>query len=77
MRATQRGGRRWSAADGYLRPALRRENLTVVTDARVERILIEDGRAVGVAYTTADGRPRHAPTARSSWRRGRSAPRNC
>ncbi|CAL9368550.1 GMC family oxidoreductase [Streptomyces cellulosae] len=55
VRATQRGGRRWSAADGYLRPALRRENLTVVTDARVERILIEDGRAVGVAYTTADG----------------------
>ncbi|MFF4583954.1 GMC family oxidoreductase [Streptomyces sp. NPDC001388] len=55
VRATQRGGRRWSAADGYLRPALRRENLTVVTDARVERILIENGRAVGVAVTTPDG----------------------
>ncbi|MGW1465569.1 GMC family oxidoreductase [Streptomyces sp. NPDC002308] len=55
VRTTQRGGRRWSAADGYLRPALRRENLTVVTDAHVERVLIEDGRAVGVAYTTADG----------------------
>ncbi|WP_427921312.1 GMC family oxidoreductase [Streptomyces sp. cg40] len=55
VRTTQRGGRRWSAADGYLRPARQRPNLTVVTDAHVERILIEDGRAVGVAYTTADG----------------------
>ncbi|WP_079078654.1 GMC family oxidoreductase [Streptomyces sp. DSM 15324] len=55
VRATQRGGRRWSAADGYLRPAARRANLTVLTDVRVERILIENGRAVGVACTTPDG----------------------
>ncbi|MEV1077632.1 GMC family oxidoreductase N-terminal domain-containing protein [Streptomyces sp. NPDC050211] len=55
VRATQRGGRRWSAADGYLRSAGGRENLTVVTDARVDRILIEGGRAVGVAWTGPDG----------------------
>ena len=48
---TQRGGRRWSTADGYLRPALRRPNLTVVTDAHVGKILVERGRATGVGYT--------------------------
>lgn len=47
---TQRGGRRWSAADGYLRPALGRPNLTVRTEAHATRVLIEGGRAVGVRY---------------------------
>jgi choline dehydrogenase len=47
---TQREGRRWSAADAYLRPAMRHGNLTVETDALATRVLIEDGRAVGVAY---------------------------
>ena len=50
---TQRGGRRWSAADGYLRPALSRPNLTVRTDARVAGVLVAGGRATGVAYTLA------------------------
>ncbi|MFH9419639.1 GMC family oxidoreductase [Streptomyces sp. NPDC017529] len=45
---TQRRGRRWSAADGYLRPALRRGNLRVVTGQEVGRVLVEDGRAYGV-----------------------------
>jgi choline dehydrogenase len=45
---TQRGGRRWSAADAYLRPARRRPNLTVVTDALVTRVAVERGRATGV-----------------------------
>ncbi len=43
-----RRGRRWSVADGYLRPALRRSNLTVMTDALVTRIVVEQERAVGV-----------------------------
>ena len=43
-------GRRWSAAEAYLKPALHRPNLTVVTDARTTRILVERGRAVGVEY---------------------------
>ncbi|TFV57486.1 glucose-methanol-choline oxidoreductase [Mycobacterium sp. PS03-16] len=49
-RVTQRRGARWSAADAYLRPALRRDNLTLLTDALATRVLIEDGRAVGVEF---------------------------
>ena len=47
---SQRRGRRFSVLDGYLGPARRRPNLTIVTGALVSRILLEDGRAVGVAY---------------------------
>ena len=47
---TQHRGRRWSAADAYLRPALRRSNLTVTTGAHVTRVLFDGTRAVGVAY---------------------------
>jgi choline dehydrogenase len=41
-------GQRWSAARGYLHPALKRPNLTCLTGARTTRILVENGRAVGV-----------------------------
>jgi choline dehydrogenase len=47
---TQRKGRRWSAADAYLKPAMSRENLTVFTDSLVTRVVIEAGRAIGVTY---------------------------
>lgn len=47
---TQRYGRRWSAADAYLRPAMSRPNLTVQTDALVTGVIIENGRAAGVRY---------------------------
>jgi choline dehydrogenase-like flavoprotein len=47
---TQRGGRRWSAADAYLHPAADRPNLTIMTDALATGIEIEGGRAVGVRY---------------------------
>lgn len=50
VRVSQRRGRRFSVADGYLRPALRRPNLTVVTEALVTRVVVERGRATGVAY---------------------------
>jgi choline dehydrogenase len=40
-------GRRWSAASAYLRPALKRPNCTL-TRALARRIVIENGRAVGV-----------------------------
>ena len=43
-------GRRWSAAEAYLKPVLRRKNLTVVTEARTTRVRIENGRAIGVEY---------------------------
>jgi len=45
-----RDGRRWSAADAFLRPALQRGNVALTTRALVTRILIENGRAVGVEY---------------------------
>ncbi|WP_374468891.1 choline dehydrogenase [Phenylobacterium sp.] len=41
-------GQRWSAARGYLHPALARPNLTCLTNTRTTRIVIENGRAVGV-----------------------------
>ncbi|PZO65814.1 MAG: alanine-phosphoribitol ligase [Paracoccus denitrificans] len=47
---TTRNGRRCSAAVGYLRPAMGRANLTVVTGALVLRLRIEGRRAVGVDY---------------------------
>jgi choline dehydrogenase len=47
---TQRGGRRWSAADAYLHPAADRPNLTVLTDALVTGIALAGLRAVGVHY---------------------------
>ena len=47
---TQRGARRCSAAVAYLRPALARGNIDLKTDASVTRLLIENGRAVGVEY---------------------------
>ncbi|MEZ5913955.1 MAG: choline dehydrogenase, partial [Paracoccaceae bacterium] len=40
-------GRRWSAANAYLRPALKRENCTLIR-AFARRVVIEDGRATGV-----------------------------
>jgi choline dehydrogenase-like flavoprotein len=45
---TQRDGRRWSAADGYLHPAAGRPNLEVRDCSFVERIVFEGDRAVGV-----------------------------
>lgn len=47
---TAKNGRRSSAAVAYLKPARKRRNLTVKTGARVLRVLIEKGRAVGVEY---------------------------
>ncbi len=44
-------GRRCSTASAYLRPALKRPNLTVLTDAMATRILIEGTRATGVALS--------------------------
>ena len=50
------GGRRLSAADAYLAPALSRANLEVRTDVVVQRVLIENRRAVGIEYRDATGR---------------------
>lgn len=45
-----KNGRRSSTASGFLRPALKRPNLTVVTGAHVTRIQFDGRRAVGVEY---------------------------
>ena len=45
-----RDGKRESTATAFLRPALERENLTLITNARVHNVTIENGRATGVAY---------------------------
>jgi choline dehydrogenase len=50
VQQTRRGRRRQSAAHTYLRPAMKRPNLTVVTGALVHRVLFDGGRAVGVEY---------------------------
>ena len=47
---TQKDGLRWSTASAFLRPALERPNLTVVTGALACRIRFEGRRATGVAY---------------------------
>jgi choline dehydrogenase len=46
----QRQGRRWSAARGFLKPVLNRQNLRLETGCLVERIDFQGKRAVGVAW---------------------------
>ena len=46
-------GRRYSAATGYLRPALKRPNLTIQVEAQATKLQLEGGRAVGVDYLQA------------------------
>ena len=43
-----RDGARWSTAEAYLRPAMTRSNLHVITRARVLRVVLDGERAVGV-----------------------------
>lgn len=47
---TQRNAKRCSAAVGYLRPVLSRPNLTVKTGVLVTKVLVENGRAIGVEH---------------------------
>ncbi|HLX79903.1 MAG TPA: GMC family oxidoreductase N-terminal domain-containing protein [Burkholderiales bacterium] len=46
----QKGGRRWSATNAFLRPVLRRKNLTVLTGASVTKIRFEGRMAVGFEF---------------------------
>jgi choline dehydrogenase-like flavoprotein len=47
----QKFGRRWSAARGFLKPALMRQSLRLETGCLVERVEFEGRRAVGVRFT--------------------------
>jgi choline dehydrogenase-like flavoprotein len=58
----QKRGRRWSAARGFLKPVLRRENLRLEMHILVERLIIENRRACGVQLRL-DGETLEAHTA--------------
>jgi len=47
---TIKNGRRFSVADAYLRPAMQRANLTVVTNAETRRLILDGPRCRGVEY---------------------------
>ncbi|AOK28324.1 MULTISPECIES: GMC family oxidoreductase [Burkholderia] len=51
----QKRGVRWNASKAFLRPALARPNLTVVTGAQAERLVFDARRCVGVQYRRDDG----------------------
>ena len=53
MDMTVGDGRRWSAANAYLRPAMRRANLKVLTHALATRIVFDGSRAVALEYSHA------------------------
>ena len=55
----QRRGVRWNTTKAFLRPALRRPNLRVATDAQAERLILDGRRAVGVEFTL-NGAPSRA-----------------
>lgn len=46
----QNKGVRWNTAKGFLRPAMKRPNLRVITKAETERLVIEDRRVTGVLF---------------------------
>jgi choline dehydrogenase len=46
----QKGGVRWNASKAFLRPAMSRPNLTVLTNALVKKLRIESARATGVEF---------------------------
>jgi choline dehydrogenase-like flavoprotein len=46
----QRSGVRWNARKAFLRPAAKRENLTVLTRAQARRLLIDEGSVTGVEF---------------------------
>ncbi len=64
VQVTQKDGKRFSTADAYLRPALKRPNLEVVTGAEVMRVELEGTRATGVRYRDKKGREHVASASR-------------
>ncbi|NRB24231.1 choline dehydrogenase [Shewanella sp.] len=51
MHMTVKDGVRWSTANAYLRPAMQRPNLEVVTKAMTRRVILEGKRAIGVVFS--------------------------
>jgi len=61
---TRGGRRRASAAQTYLKPALKRPNLQVITHALVHRVIFNGTRAVGVEFSRDGGNPGRVDAAR-------------
>lgn len=63
FQVTQKRGRRMSAARAFLKPARHRQNLTILTDAQVERIRFDGRRASGIEFSRG-GTPSYAEAGR-------------
>ncbi|HEX5007023.1 MAG TPA: GMC family oxidoreductase N-terminal domain-containing protein [Hyphomonadaceae bacterium] len=50
FQVNQKTGRRWSSASAFLKPILKRPNLKLETRAMVENVVMQNGRALGVAW---------------------------
>ena len=57
FQVTQQNGRRWSTADAFLKPVLKRPNLEVRTKATVLGVDLDGGRAVGIRLKKGRGAP--------------------
>lgn len=55
MHMTVKDGVRWSTANAYLKPAMSRPNLTVITHAMTRRVILDGKRAIGVEYELGGG----------------------
>ncbi|MGQ3074217.1 MAG: GMC family oxidoreductase [Ferrovibrionaceae bacterium] len=56
FQVNQKNGIRWTSAKAFLRPVMGRQNLMVLTHSQAERVLLENGRATGIAFRQ-KGRP--------------------
>src|SRR5438552_103358 len=61
----QRRGRRWSASHAFLRPALQRKNLSVLTGALVSRVRTVNRQALGIEFSR-EGQPLYAEAKRET-----------
>jgi choline dehydrogenase len=59
----QKHGIRWNASKGYLRPAAKRGNLTILTNAQTRRLMFENRRCAGIEFRLGD-EPRMAKARR-------------
>jgi choline dehydrogenase-like flavoprotein len=48
FQVNQRAGTRWNTARGFLKPALKRKNLTIVTHALAQRLILKDRKVIGI-----------------------------
>ncbi|MBU95488.1 MAG: choline dehydrogenase, partial [Rhodospirillaceae bacterium] len=59
FKVNQRRGLRWSSATAFLKPALRRRNLQVMTQAQVDSLVMDEKRVTGLRFRQG-GKVKHA-----------------